>query len=605
MSIDPAVVNKLLLSLGALGLFLLGIKLASEGLRGALGGYLKHLLALLTRNRLSAVGAGAIITFALSSSSASTALLMGLVDAGLLGVRQTLGVLLGSGIGTALTVQVIALDVGAAAGALVALGVGWRLFARYRRSQNLANALIGLGLLFLGITLMRESMAGVLDAAVWRDHLRNVLVSPVTGTIAATIFTALVQSSAATIAFGFVLVAPVAAGGAGFSLEGVLPLILGANLGTCATALFASVGCTAAGRQVAVAQLLFKLIGVVLALSFLPEFAALAQEWSALVGVQSAAREVAWTHTMFNVLLAVALLPLLGAFAAILRWLVPRHLRLPPGVLEAIRASDWDEPDRALDNAHQEIVGLGRRALRLVSECWPAIRDDRDHKLDDLVADDDVIDLTQDVLTGHLTKVEDARLEPRQGEFKRKLLHCLWEWETIGDIVSKDLVALGRKKIDSGLTFTGPMARDLERLHGTVLESFERTIKFFDKGNRRDADHVLRREAVVDAAQRRIYNAQLERLTTGTDVEAEATGVFVDLVAAVRTIHRHLLDVVRGLSRTAGTDQRSQPPRWPVAPPQSVKAEPADAGFTAGAPEVLDVDASNLNSQGPRRAGTP
>jgi phosphate:Na+ symporter len=283
----------------------------------------------------------------------------------------------------------------------------------------------------------------------------------------------------------------------------------------------------------------------------------------AWAGLDSPARLVAGAHTLFNVALAVVLLPVLGPAAWVFKRLVPRHRRFPPGVLEAVRADDWDDPSTALANAHREILGLGRRARRLVAGVWPAIRDGRDRRLDDLVADDDVIDLAQEFLQGYLTARDDSQLGADEGEFRRKLLYVLREWETIGDIVSKDQVMLGRKKIDDGLDFSEPMQRDLQGLYELLLRSFDETLDFFSTGNRQRAEAVLLRESVVDAAGRRVYNRQLDRLAAGTDVEAEATSVFVDLTAGIRAIHRHLVDVVRSVSRAPTASAADQPSPWP------------------------------------------
>src|SRR5437899_9860101 len=255
---------------GGMALLLYGIRLSGEGLQRATGTRLRHLLTGLSSNRLMAVVSGVVVTGLLQSSSATTIMLIGFVSAGLMTFRQTLGVILGADVGTTLTVQLIAFRITDYSPLLVGLGFTATFIARRRVPKDLGQALLGLGLVFLGLKLILDNAGALTASPLALDLLAAVAQSPAIGVLVGAVFSALVTSSAATLGLALA-----------FAHQGLLPLdgavavVLGANIGTCATALTASVGATAEAKRGAVAPIAFNRLRPAVGFPFIGPFATL------------------------------------------------------------------------------------------------------------------------------------------------------------------------------------------------------------------------------------------------------------------------------------------------------------------------------------------
>src|SRR6058998_3299669 len=373
------IVTVLLALFGGMALLLYGIRLSGEALQRALGGRLRSLLTGLSRNRILAVVSGAAITAIIQSSAATTLMLIGFVAAGLMTFRQTLGVILGADIGTTFTVQLIAFRVTDAAPLLIGLGFTTTFVARRRVLKDVGQALLGLGLLFLGLKLILDN-AGTLKASPLAvDLLDAVANNPVVGVLAGAVFSALVTSSAATLGLTLAF-----AHQGLLSLLGAVAVVLGANIGTCVTALTASIGAGAEAKRVAVAHIAFKLLGVALVFPFLGPFTTVVASTAA-----EPARQIANAHTLFNIGISLAFLPFTPWAARAIESLVPdtqegdspfrtRYLDERAGAeravaLLSVRHERFDRPrrprregqERKADADIEERVGVRDLARRL------------------------------------------------------------------------------------------------------------------------------------------------------------------------------------------------------------------------------------------------
>jgi len=254
----------LLALFGGLALLLYGVQLIGEGLQRAAGGHLRHLVATMTRSRLTAVGSGALVTALTQSSSATTLLLIGFVSAGLVSFRQSLGVILGADIGTTFTVQLLAFNVQQFSLLLIGIGFAIGFFGRRGTVKNLGQALLGFGFIFLGMKVMNDGLAPLATYELTRQVLVALAGNPFMGLLAGAVLSAGMASSAATIG----LMLSVVQQGL-LPLDGAIPVVLGANIGTCATAFAASLRSTADARRVALAHIAFKVLGVALVFPFI------------------------------------------------------------------------------------------------------------------------------------------------------------------------------------------------------------------------------------------------------------------------------------------------------------------------------------------------
>ena len=298
---------------GGVALMLYGIRLTGEGLQRAAGNRLRSLLTGMSRNRVLAMVSGATITGIIQSSSATIVMLIGFVAAGLMTFRQTLGVILGADIGTTLTVQLIAFRITDYAPLLVGLGFAVTFLAKRGGTKDIGQAVLGFGLLFLGLKLVLDGVAPMRDNPLFSQLLAAVAGNPLLAVITAAIFTAVVHSSAATLGLTLAL----ATHGL-VDLAGAVAIVIGANVGTCASALEASIGATAEAKRVAVAHIAFKVLGGALMLPFIGPFTKLVA-----MSATDPARGVANAHTFFNLGISLVFLPFTPWAARVIEALVP------------------------------------------------------------------------------------------------------------------------------------------------------------------------------------------------------------------------------------------------------------------------------------------
>jgi len=533
-------------AVGGLALFLFGMQMVREALRQGAVARLRMVLVVLARRRLLAVVAGVVMTVMLSSSATAGVLLVSLVDAGVLGLRHALGVMLGSAIGTTLAVQVFAFRLQEWSLVILAAGFFVRLLARYSRTRQAGSILMGIGLIFLGVTTLSHGTRPIV-AGVGVDRLERLAtagwVGPLVMLLLATALSAVLMNSAAVVVLAFALVE------AGLSLKGVLPVVFGANIGTCAAELIAGAVGGRAGRQLALGHLLFKVIGVLLFLPFLGPFAALVgwvTEWMT-DGGEAVRRSVANAHTIFNVANTLIFLPLLGWLVAGVRRLVPEATAPPPGTVEHIDYHFLAEPEKALERAHREVVRMGRITLENFGMLMRALETDDTRLVDDVERRDDLIDLLDEILTDYLARLPDRGLDAQSLSVKFKLLHVIKDFEHIGDAVSKEMVMLARKKSARGAAFAVGEQTELREFGAQVRDSFGQALGFLDGRDPSGADAVLTLERRLDMDQRELYHRHLERLAQGVAASRQSSSIFIDLVGLLRSVHRSVADVVRGL----------------------------------------------------------
>ncbi|NLY32760.1 MAG: Na/Pi cotransporter family protein, partial [Firmicutes bacterium] len=285
------VANIIMGVLGGLGLFLLGMHMMSEGLHKLAGSKLRRFLELLTFNRFVAVLTGLVITAVIQSSSATTVMVVGFVNAGLMNLTQAVGTIFGVNIGTTVTAQIVSFDIAWLALPTIAIGVLLYIFFNKRRYQSIGETLLGFGILFLGLSIMGDALAAIREYPQVLNLLAQFGQRPLLGMVAGVLFTSIIQSSSATTAVVITL-----AGQGMLDLQGAIALTLGANIGTCITALLASIGTGLNARRAAVAHLMFNVLGVVIFMSILTPFTGFIATLST-----SLPRQVAWGHTLFNV----------------------------------------------------------------------------------------------------------------------------------------------------------------------------------------------------------------------------------------------------------------------------------------------------------------
>ena len=508
--------------LGGTALLLYGVRLVGEGLQRAAGTRLRHLLATLSGNRLKGLAVGAGVTALLQSSSATTVMLVGFASAGLLSLRQTIGVILGADVGTTVTVQLLAFNLLDLAPLIVF--VGWVASVASKGTVGyVGRAVLGFGFLFLGMRLIVEGTAPLKQSPLFADLLSALSREPLILLLIAAAFTALVHSSAATIGLAISLAT------AGLMpLEGAIPVIFGANIGTAGTALVASLGANVEARRVALAHASFKVAGVVI---FIPFVSALAD----LVRLTSSdlPRQIANAHTLFNVVLAILFLPLAHVAADVITRLVPDTRTRTTGALY-LNPQVLDTPAVALGQALREVLRMGDVVLDSLRDALVVLERNDEALMREVIARDELIDRLEEDIKQFLVKLSSQTLTEDQAERETALIFVIANLEEIGDVIEKNLMELAEKKFRGNHVFSPQGWTEIKELHALVTENLELAMSALASGDRSVAEKVIRHKSRVNVLERRLRQTHIQRLHEGLRETIDTSSIHLDLLANLK-----------------------------------------------------------------------
>ncbi len=521
----------LLALFGGTALLLYGIRLSGEALQRALGGRLRNLLMGLSKHRVYAVASGAAITAIIQSSAATTLMLIGFVSAGLMSFRQTLGVILGADIGTTLTVQLIAFRITDYSPLLVGLGFTASFAARRRVVKDLGQAVLGLGLMFLGLKLILDNVGPLRTSPLAVDLLAAVGQNPLVGVFVGAAFSALVTSSAATLGLALA-----------FAHQGLLPLagavaiVLGANIGTCVTALTASVGATAEAKRVAVAHIAFKLLGAALVFPFIEPFTR-----AVAATASEPARQIANAHTLFNIGISLAFLPFTPWAARAIEALVPDDQQADnPFRTRYLDERSLDQPSLALGQATRESLRMADVVQAMLRDVPVVFASDHHELLEDVERRDDQVDFLEREIKLFLARLGRDAMGPDLSRKEIGLISVIGNLENIGDIIDKNLMDLGRKKLYQGRRFSDAGWAEIQDFHGLVSKNLERAIAAFAANDRALAQEVLDQRPLMRQRERDLRESHLGRLRAGLAESIETSEIHLDILTNLKRISSHV-----------------------------------------------------------------
>lgn len=422
--------------LGGLALFLFGLEQLTTALKTAAGDNMRGVLAAMTRNRLLGVITGAVTTAVIQSSSVTTVLVVGFISAGVMSLTQAIGVIMGANIGSTVFAQVIAFRVTDAALPLIAIGFLGASLQRNKAFGHWGGVLLGLGLVFLGMMLMGNAMAPLRD---WKPFLNAIasMSNPALGILAGALFTALVQSSGATS--GIVIVM---AGQGIMSIEAGIPIILGANIGTCVTAMLAAIGRPREAVRASMAHVFFNVISVLCWVWFIGPVADLMQRLTP----GDVARQIANAHTLVNVGATAVLIWFAPLLKALITRLIPDRPLSPEE--EAVTPRYLDQallatPPAALEAVRRELGRVGVQVRRMVVDSLAGALHGSKTSLDRLARMDDSVDALYEAVIDYLRRLGVGALTPKQAALYMRLMEVARGLESIGDLVETDIVSIG------------------------------------------------------------------------------------------------------------------------------------------------------------------
>jgi phosphate:Na+ symporter len=547
--------DTLFFTIGGLGLFLFGMKLMSEGLRAVAGRKLKTILESMTKRAFVAFLIGLCVTALIQSSSATTVMVIGFVNAGLLPLKQAICVVIGTNVGTTATAWLVSISGLSAlkitAYALPAVGLGFLMTVagRTRRTKNIGEILLGLGILFLGIDYMKDAFDPLNDSPRIKEIFVSLGDKPILAMLAGTGVTMLLQSSSAAIA----IVQLLAAGGAfgtdwHVALNVAIPFVLGSNIGTTITAQIAALQTNVNAKRAAWAHTIFNIAGAVIAYPFvhLGWFGALVEAVSPWeMSHATIAMSIAVAHTVFNVANSAIFLPLSGLLAVLVVRLVPEkagEAAMRPVVLERHLL---DTPEIALEQAKREIVRMANTAKRGLRAAVVGIAEDDMRKLRSVRQIEDFTDIFQLEITSYLTSLSSRHLSDAVSVELPVLLHTVNDLERIGDH-AVNIVEIAERKIDQKLVFSNSAHEEAERLRSEVEQMFDRIIASLEEGDVEAARSALENEQHLNAMQVELRRSHVERMRDGL-CSPEAGLIFIDLVDNVEKIGDHLTNIAQAV----------------------------------------------------------
>jgi phosphate:Na+ symporter len=519
----------LLQILGGLALFMYGIKMLSAGMEKLTGEQIQRWLERMTSGRFRSALFGTIATALVHSSGLLMVTMIGLINANLMTVEQTIGVIIGQEVGTTLTAQIVAFNIGNFNMVFVVLGVIFFEFFDNRDWKKYGEISFGIGIVFLGMTLMSGALKDLTEVAWVANSLVAMGRYPLAGVLAGMIITAIVQSSTAVtsmvVAMGISHV---------INLDGAVGIILGANIGSCVTGFIASLRMSRTARQASMAQIVINVFGVLLFLPFISQY-------SNLIGhtASSLSRQIANAHTIFNVAVSMVLFPFVKQIAWVSEKLVPKEKKPEKEKLTAyIDDTQYSVPIVALTEAARELVRLGNLTAHMLDEsCQALLTKNCEAASHVLEEEDGLVDPICKTLVDFVNRLIQEDLSIAQQKRCFQIKNLLIDIERVGDM-AEDIAQYAIERIENDVVFSPQAMDELERLWKHTLKTFSSSIKAFEDSDKLLAKKVCDLESEFDTLYWQTRQRHIERLEAGI-CNPEANVIFTDTLRNLERINDH------------------------------------------------------------------
>lgn len=542
--------------IGGLGLFLYGMNIMADGLQRSAGGKLKDLMGFLTRNRFVAVLMGAGITALIQSSSATTVMVVGFVNAGMLSLSQAVGVIMGANIGTTITAWIVSLNEWGSvlkpeffAPLVVGVGAIMFLFAKSERKKKIGEIMAGFGILFIGLSFMSGSIAPYKDAPVFSEAFRVLGRNPILAVVAGAVVTAIIQSSSASVG----ILQTLAMNGI-VNWQSAVFITLGQNIGTCVTAILSSTGTGKNAKRASVIHLLFNMIGSIwfgIVMFIIFRFQ---NDWASAT-INSV--QISIFHTVFNVLNTLVLFP----FGDVL---VKLSIRLIPDSPEQNVAEDTIEsqvarrldrrilnnPTFAIETAIGEVLYMGditRQNLVLAIE---AVAENSKEKIQQVFRTEETVNQLEKLLTSFLVEVDNLSLTEAQHLKIKNLFYTVSDIERIGDH-SENIAELADSKRKDKIQFSEKGNRDLEKIYTAAVKTLDASLEARRQGSLVSVQHAQEAEKTVDKMEKELRDKHIQRLSKGK-CAPESGVIFLDIISNLERIADHADNIAEYVSSEVG-----------------------------------------------------
>jgi phosphate:Na+ symporter len=535
---NSAVIKIIFEVFGGLGLFLYGMKVMSDGLEQSAGNKMESIIEALTKNRFLAVFVGAIVTVLVQSSSATTVMVVGFVNAGIMTLTQSIGIIMGANIGTTFTAQLVSLDITAIAPLAIGTGVMIKLFIKDEKISQYSDVLIGFGILFFGMDVMKGAMKplrtyqGFIDllASFGRGGFFDIILAVFTGFAITTVL----QSSSASTG---ILVALASQGI--LPIEAAFPIVLGTNIGTCVTAMISSIGASKNAKRAALIHLIFNITGAIVFLIF---FRTLTVDFVKTFSFR-ADRQLANAHTLFNIANTVMLLPFAGLIIKMVKRIIPEDEEELSKYNELKYVDDrlLETPSIAIVQVMKEVLHIGN----MVDYSFNNSRDSvikHDKKLAiEVFKKEKEINKTSHAIVKYMFEFTTKDVSPEQRKIVEGLFGTVSDLERIGDHCD-NIAEISIYKIDNNISFSGSANEEITYMYERVGKSYLQALKTIKTGDLELARSIIEREGEIDELEKRLRKKHIERLNEGK-CGPSAGIVFLDIISNLERIADHALNI--------------------------------------------------------------
>lgn len=530
--------------LGGLALFLYGMQMMSSGLEAAAGDKMKSILERLTANRFMGVLVGAVITAVIQSSSATTVMVVGFVNAGMMTLNQAVWIIMGANIGTTVTGILVSLDMGAIAPLFAFLGVVFVVFIKNQKLQNIGQILAGLGVLFIGMDMMSAAMNPLRDSQLFIDLVSN-FSNPLLGILCGTVFTAVIQSSSAAVG---ILQTLASAGIIPFSSAAFV--LFGTNIGTCVTAVLASVGTNRNARRTTIIHLMFNIIGTViftLAIMVLPITSLI----ESLVAGPMA--QIAAMHTSFNIVTTLMLLPLGNYLAKLAVKILPElpeeeieemHLEFLTPVHPTAKENILGTSAIYVEQLQHELMRMLTMARENIDDSFQAVINRDRSNAEKIEQVEDYLDFLNKEISKHISTLITYETNERGSTMVSSYFTITGNIERIGDH-AMNVCGYTRKLLEKNITFSDAASKEMAQMRDVCLKVVDYLLN--NQGDLIWLSEIAALEQQIDDMRRQFRQAHLGRMKSG-ECSDEACILYSELLTDFERIGDHALNIGQELA---------------------------------------------------------
>ncbi|MDQ0299712.1 phosphate:Na+ symporter [Salibacterium salarium] len=525
---------------GGLGIFLFGIKFMGDGLQKVAGDRLREILDKFTSNPVMGVLAGIIVTILIQTSSGTTVLTVGLVNAGFMTLHQAIGVIMGANVGTTATAFIIGIDIEEYALPILFIGTFLIFFFKNKKANSIGQIFFGFGGIFYGLKLMGDGVAPLEQLQSFENLTISMSNNPVLGVIIGVCFTVAVQSSSASIG----LLQELYQQGA-IMLDAVMPVLFGDNIGTTVTAVLAAIGASVAAKRAALTHVIFNLIGTTIILILLVPYTSFienVQEWLQL----NERMTVAFAHGIFNISNTLLQLPFVGLLAVIVTKLIPGQDTEIEYKAKNLDTSFIERsPSIALGQAKSEIMRMGEFAEKGLRESQNYLKTTHKRHSELTVQFEEAINNLDKSITNYLVLISQRSLSDENSKSHSILMDTVRDIERVGDHM-ENLVELVDYQITNKVVLSKEAYSDLEEMFNLTIETLHNAVTTLENDDIDGAQEVVKQEEQIDKLERKLRKKHILRLNEGK-CSGSAGIVFVDILSNLERVGDHSVNIAEAV----------------------------------------------------------